>query len=300
MDQTMDQAGKLRDLVKKREAAQPAEPARPLQARVITITSGKGGVGKSNLALNMALQMSRLGKKVVVIDADLGLANIEVLLGLIPRYSFADVLTGGKTMEEALTNGPLDIRFLSGGSGLVSLANVSDKQMGVVLNTFDYLDRVADVIHIDTGAGIARPVVNFIKASRETIVITTPEPTSITDAYAVIKTIKEEKSAMPEFKIVVNRVDDYREGIEIFDKLNKVTQRFLQVELQYLGTIPYDANLVKSVKKQQPVAISYPASGAAKSIENISLRLLNAERRQEKPEGFRTFVNRLVHVFRTN
>jgi len=294
----MDQAGKLRDLVKKRETA--PEPVEPLQARVITITSGKGGVGKSNLAVNLALQMSKLGKRVVIVDADLGLANIEVLLGLMPRYSFGDILSGNKTMEEALTNGPEGIKFLSGGSGLVGLANISDKQMSAVLNGFDYLDQVADIIIIDTGAGIARPVVNFIKASRETIVITTPEPTSITDAYAIIKTVKEEKSAMPEFKIVVNRVDDYREGIEIFDKLNKVTQRFLQVELQYLGTIPYDANLVKSVKRQQPVSLGYPNSGSTKSIENISLRLLNAERRVEKPEGFRSFVNRLVHVFRTN
>ena len=245
----MDQANNLRNLINQVEKG---ESVIDLSSRVITVTSGKGGVGKTNFSLNLAIQFSKLNKKVIIIDADFGLANIEVLFGIIPRYSLADVLKGKRDIEEVLTDGPMGIRFISGGSGLRELSNITERQMNYFINNFSYLDAISDIIIIDTGAGISKSVINFIKASGETIIVTTPEPTSVTDAYALIKTIKEESVKMPDFKIVVNRVDDDEEGLEIFNKINRAATRFLGVSLENLGYIPYDKYLVKVVKNQQP------------------------------------------------
>ena len=295
----MDQANNLRDLVRtqtetKTETQKP-EPKPSITSRVIAVTSGKGGVGKTNFTINLAINLSRQNKRVVILDTDFGLANIEVLLGIIPKFNFGDVLDDKITIEEALTNGPSGIKFLSGGSGLSSLADINESQMTRLLDSFTFLDSISDYILIDTGAGISKSVINFVKASNETIIVTTPEPTSITDAYAIIKTLKEENSQMPEFKIVVNKVDDYKEGAEIFDKLSKVADKFLGVKLQSLGTISHDNYLVRAVKMQQPVTICFPNAESAKSIESISLRLLNMESRSK--DGIMSFMKRLVNIF---
>lgn len=271
-----DQANKLRDIIKARKME--IEPQPKLNnihsSRVITITSGKGGVGKTNFSVNLALCLKKQNKRVLIIDADFGLANIEVLFGVVPRYSLADVILNNKSINEVLTESLSGIRFISGGSGLSELANLSEDQLQKLINAFSSLDDITDFILIDTGAGISKSVVNFIEASGETILITTPEPTSITDAYALIKTVKELKTA-PEFKVVVNRIDFPSEGKEVFEKLNKVSERFLETSLKYLGSIPYDHNLIKSVKKQEPVSIRFPNSDASKAIEEISRSILN-------------------------
>ncbi len=274
-------------------------PLRKVNARVISVTSGKGGVGKSNFTVNLAIALRRQGKRVSIIDADFGLANIEVLFGIIPRYSLGDVLSGVKTIEEVITSGPFGINFVSGGSGLIELANVSDKQIGYVLENLSALEDISDIILIDTGAGISSSVINFIKASAETIIISTPEPTSITDAYAVIKTIKEEtaKDRLPDFKIVINKVDDEGEGIDIYNKLETVAQKFLGIKLTSLGFIPYDNHLVKAVKRQEPVAICYPNSQVTSAISNIALRLLNMETPGKTEDGIRGFMKRLANAF---
>ncbi len=296
-----DQANKLRDLFKSKQTDELTLPT--VSSRVIAITSGKGGVGKTNLAVNLAINLTKHDKRVIVIDADFGLANIEVLLGIIPKYTFGDVLSGTITIEEALTAGPNDIKFLSGGSGMSDLANMSEKQMSVLIQGFTALDSMSDIILIDTGAGISKSVLNFVRASNETILITTPEPTSITDAYAIIKTVKEEsqrdeKPDIPQFKIIVNRADSYEEGEDIFNKLSLVSEKFLNIKVQKLGIIPYDNTLVKAVKRQQPVSLLFPSSDCAKSIDTIAQALLNMEvKKNARPGGIMTFMKKLVNVF---
>ena len=295
----IDQANKLRKLAEiyRPPAQNPAILIK--NARVIAVTSGKGGVGKTNFTVNLAIQLARRGKRIVIIDADFGLANIDVLFGIISTYNFADVLAGKMKIEAALTDGPLGIRFISGGSGMSQLANITESQMAYLLENLTFLDEMADIVLIDTGAGISKSVVNFVKASQETIIVTTPEPTSVTDAYAIIKAVKEENGAAPAFKIVVNRVDDMREGEEIFNKLHMVAQRFLNVDLTSLGAIPYDNRLVQAVKRQQPVALQFPDTPASKCIDGISGRLICADAPDgaQPQTGIRTFMQRLAGMF---
>lgn len=294
----MDQANNLRNMLKRNEAPNNERTTLDLSSRVITVTSGKGGVGKTNFSLNLAIQFAKMNNRVVIIDADFGLANIEVLFGIMPDYLLVDVLRGEKDIEDVLTNGPLGIKFISGGSGLRELSNITERQMIYFINKFSYLDAIADIIIIDTGAGISHSVVNFIKASDETIVVTTPEPTSITDAYALIKTVKGEAVKMPDFKLVVNRVEDDAEGAEIYEKINRASSKFLGVSIENLGYIPYDNYLVKAVKKQTPVTLCYPDCNFTKSLEGIAYKLMNINY-QTLPQnsGIKNFMKKLANIF---
>jgi flagellar biosynthesis protein FlhG len=277
-----------------------AAPAVSRTSRVITVSSGKGGVGKTNFAMNLAIHLADRGKKVVILDADFGLANIEVLFGVIPKFSLANVIYGDKNISEVIADGPKGIKFISGGSGFGELANISENQINRLLDNFGYLDQISDVILIDTGAGISKAVVSFVRASDETIIVTTPEPTSITDAYALIKTINEEKSLhIPQFKIVINRVESAVEGVEIFTKLKTVAARFLGVELLMLGSIPIDNALVRAVKKQQPALTIFPTCAFSKSIITIGDKLIDAAETSKKDGGVKLFIKRLVNIFGT-
>jgi flagellar biosynthesis protein FlhG len=296
----MDQAYKLRELVKQQNEEADITPDKDvpapktvMTARMITISSGKGGVGKSNFTVNLAIHLRKQNKRVIIIDADFGLANVEVLYGIIPKYNAGNVLTGQIGMENALTVGPLGVMFLSGGSGLTALSDISEEQMSLLIEGFAQLDEMADIILIDTGAGMSKSVLNFIRATQETIVVTTPDPTSITDAYALIKTIKEGVGGLPEIKLLVNRIDDPNEGIEIYDKLNAVCERFLGIKLENLGSVPYDKLLGRSVKKQSPVSILYPDAESAKSIEAVTRRLLDIPP-VEKKTNIRSFLSKLL------
>ncbi|MCL2351011.1 MAG: MinD/ParA family protein [Firmicutes bacterium] len=263
-------------------------------ARVITITSGKGGVGKSNIALNLAIQFSKRGLRTVIIDADFGLANIEVLAGIAPKYHLGDVLASRIALEDALTPGPLGLRFLSGGSGMKELAGLGEVQLSRVTASLCALERIADIVLIDTGAGIDSSVMSFVRASGETVLVTTPEPTSITDAYAVVKSMADEESA-PRFGVVVNRAESRKEGAEVFEKLNRVAGRFLGVSLRNLGYIPNDHCLVRAVKRQQPVTLCYPGAECSRSIEGIGGRLLEeAAERRGREGGIQAFIKTFV------
>ena len=288
----LDQANRLRSMVATKEDSGG-------RARVITVTSGKGGVGKTNFALNLAIQLARYGKRIVIVDADIGLANVEVLFGIIPRYSIADVLDGSRTMEQIITEGPMGIKFVSGGSGLSELISITDDDRLAMLDKLEYLEQIADIIIVDTGAGISKTVLSFIRAAEEVIFVVTPEPTSITDAYALIKTVKAEYTdALPDFKVVVNRVDSSDEGNEIFTKLAKVSDKFLNVKLEMLGHIPMDMQLVKAVKKQQPVSICYPNSGVTKAIQVVALKLLQKHDEDGKNKsGIKGFIRKLSTIF---
>jgi flagellar biosynthesis protein FlhG len=295
-----DQAYKLRDYVQKRQDAvqKDAQSATEMvkttmNSRMITITSGKGGVGKSNITVNLAINLRKQNKRVIIIDADFGLANVEVLFGIIPKYNVGNILAQQVNMEEALTIGPMGIMFLSGGSGLTALSDITEQQMTVLINSFIQLDNMTDIILIDTGAGMSKSVINFIKATKESILITTPDPTSVTDAYALIKTVKDSTDELPEFKLVVNRIEEPSEGADIYDKLNSVCERFLGIHLTSLGSIPYDAYLTRAVKKQSPVALLYPDTQSAQSIEAITRTILDMPP-QEKKMTIRSFLSKLV------
>jgi len=285
-----DQAKTLRDLVFARK--QEEAPKHTMNARVYSVASGKGGVGKSNFVTNMAIAMRKLGKRVVIIDADFGLANIEILLGIHPKHTVADVLNGTAGIEAALTQGPMDIMFLSGGTGMLNLSEMSDKQLAQLTAGFIKLDDLADCIIIDTRAGLSNAVVNFIKASDETIIVTTPDPTAIADAYALIKSIRNTAPHIKELKLIVNCADSDEEANEVHDKLVGVCAQFLKVKLSPLGTIPYDTFLARAVRRQQPVALAFPTADSALRISEITGNLLHVP--VQKKNSIYQFVLKLI------
>lgn len=269
----MDQAQNLRNIIK-------AENAVPVLSRVITITSGKGGVGKSNLAINLAISLSRLGKKVVVLDADFGLANIEVMLGIRPQYNLSDLMFRGKSLTEIITMGPENVGFISGGSGIREMTNLTKDQLANLSARLSELDRQADVVIIDTGAGISENVMEFVMSSAEVLLVATPEPTSITDAYALLKTLDRQ----PEFtrehchiKLIANKVNDEQSGKELFEKLSVVADKFLNISLEYMGAVPTDSNTNKAVMKQQPLSIAFPKSQASRAIDDIAKLIIDPQ-----------------------
>lgn len=267
----MDQAEQLRNIIKKQNT-------RSHLARVITVTSGKGGVGKSNISVNLAIQLGRLKKRVVVLDADFGLANVEVMLGIRPEYNLADMMFRGKDLRDVITPGPEGIGFISGGSGLRELTNLQGDQIKSLVQMMYELDNLADIVIVDTGAGISDKVINLVLASAEVLLVATPEPTSITDAYALLKTLcrhEEFYENNPKLHMVANRAHSYQEGKELFDKLNAVVEKFLKLHMEYLGHIPYDEKLPKSVMRQQPVSIVYPNSPSARAMLALSMILEN-------------------------
>ena len=262
----MDQAQNLRNIIK-------AGSTREVLSRVITITSGKGGVGKSNLAINLAISLSRLGKKVIVLDADFGLANIEVMLGIRPQYNLSDLMFRGRSLSEIITKGPENVGFISGGSGIREMTSLTREQLINLSARLSELDRQADVVIIDTGAGISENVMEFVMSSAEVFLIATPEPTSITDAYALLKTLNNQ----PEFtrehchiKLIANKVNNEKNGKELFEKLSVVADKFLNISLEYMGAVPSDINMSKAVMKQQPLSIAYPDSQAARAIDDMA------------------------------
>lgn len=275
----MDQAENLRNVIKLKNQ-------RRSTARVITVTSGKGGVGKSSVSVNLALQIRRLGKKVIILDADFGLANVEVMLGIRPEYNLADLIFSNMELLNIITEGPENIGFISGGSGIQELTNMNKEQIISLTHKLYQLDELADVIIIDTGAGISDNVLEFVVASSEVLLIATSEPTSITDAYALLKTLNKKEDFCYEnttIKMISNKTESYEEGKELYNKLSIVVNKFLSVPLEYLGNIPQDANLSKAVMQQKPISMVYPASPASKAFfELANILCENSEIQQGK------------------
>ena len=268
----MDQAEQLRRIVQQTES-------RP-SARVITVTSGKGGVGKSSISLNLAIQLGRLGKKVVIFDADFGLANIEVMLGVRPQYNLADLMFKGKELSDIITLGPENIQFISGGSGIQELARMNREQVMYLTRKLVELDDSADVIIIDTGAGIADNVLEFVVASSEVLLVATPEPTSITDAYALLKALNRKTTFSKNntaIKMISNRVRSEEEGQHLYEKMNVVVNKFLNIPLEYLGSVPMDDQITKAVMRQKPVSVTNPDAPSSKALKSITEKLMHIE-----------------------
>ena len=271
----MDQAQQLRNIVK----ANSPTSNRPL-ARVITVTSGKGGVGKSNTAINLAIQFRKMGQRVIILDADFGLANIEIMFGTVPKHNLCDLIYQGKNIKEIITWGPGDVGFISGGSGIAGLSNLSRDYLVYIIQNLAELDAIADVIIIDTGAGISDAVLEFLVASGEILLVTTPEPTSITDSYSLLKALNRHPRFSKEasqIKVIANKVDRDEAGLALFNKLNVVVQRYLKLPISYLGTVPQDEKLSQAVMQQTPVSLANPQAKSAKAYERIAAVLMNKE-----------------------
>lgn len=286
----MDQATQLRNVIKMRSRTEES-----VKARVITITSGKGGVGKSNVAVNLAIQLRKLGKRVVIFDADLGLANVEVMFGSIPKYNLSDLIYRGKSMKEIITPGPLDIGFISGGSGIMALNNLSRDQITYLVRNLAELDELTDIVLIDTGAGISDSVLEFVLASPEVLLVSTPEPSSLTDSYSLLKALYRNPNFSPqasEINVIANKVLGKEDAQAVFDKLNAVVQQFLKGEIRYLGMIPQDADLEKAVRQQKTVSLAYPDANATRAFEVLAKNLLNHE--QNEPTLRKSFMQMLA------
>lgn len=284
----MDQAEQLRKMVQQTDS-------KP-KARVITVTSGKGGVGKTSISINLAIQLTRLGKKVVVFDADFGLANIEVMLGVRPQYNLADMMFRGKDLTDIITQGEEGISFISGGSGIQELASMNREQVMYLTSRLIALDKFADVIIVDTGAGISDSVLEFVLASTEVLLVATPEPTSITDAYALLKALNRKEEFVKEdtsIKMISNRVTSVAEGQSLYEKMSVVSDKFLNIPITYLGSVPMDEQISKAVMRQKPVSVINPEAPSAKAIKHIAETLLDLESEElsDKRGMFQLFSN---------
>lgn len=295
-----DQADRLRQIIENLKARQYGGNTLTIDlpkknAKIITVTSGKGGVGKTNVTVNLAIALSELGYRVVIMDADFGFANIDILFGIIPEYTLLDVIYNRKGIMEILSKGPQNIQFISGGSGVEELVKLDREKIEKFIQNMVVLDSIADIILVDTGAGLSDSVMSFVLAADEVIVVTTPEPTAITDAYALIKMISHRDKGKL-IKVVVNRAEDELEAEEILEKLFVVANKFLKMNLEKLGFILKDESVVKAVKIQQPFTISYPKSSASRQIREITRKLVNVENTVSNTNsgGIKAFVSRLV------
>lgn len=291
----MDQAERLRNIIKKQDLPEMKKPV----AKVITVTSGKGGVGKSSISVNLAIQLSRMGKRVVIFDADFGLANIEIMLGLHPKFNLADMMYRGKSLNDIIMYGPENVGFISGGSGIQELANLSRDQVITLIQKLNELDEYADVIIVDTGAGISDTVLEFVAASEEVLLVATPEPTSITDAYALLKTLNKKASYRPEktvVKMIANQVHGNRDAKELFEKLGLVVSKFLDIEVEYLGSVPYDHNMQKAIMKQSPISILDPLSNTARALNKIANQLEQNMEQEEEHYGIVKLFSSVIRM----
>lgn len=270
----MDQAEQLRRIIK---GSAPSK--RPL-ARIITVTSGKGGVGKSNTAINLAIQLRKVGQKVIILDADFGLANIEIMFGAVPKHNLCDLIYQGKSITDIITWGPMEVGFISGGSGITGLSNLNRDELSYIIENLSELDEMADTIIVDTGAGIADGVLEFLVASGEILLVTTPEPTSITDSYSLLKALSRHPryhAEATQIKVLANKVTGEAEAQALYTKLETVVERYLKVPISYLGMIPQDPQLAKAVMQQMPVSLENPRARSAIAYEIIVAKLTNRE-----------------------
>lgn len=301
----MDQAEKLRSIINSLNNIKPNSEGTQesmgvsmrKKTRVITVTSGKGGVGKTNVSINLALLLSEAGNRVVVIDADFGLANVDVVLGIMPEYTLLDVIKDDKEIVDILTEGPNNLKFISGGSGVEELIKLEKWQLDKFMEKMSQLDEIADIIIIDTGAGLHDNVLSFVMAADEVILVTTPEPTSITDAYALIKMVSR-MDKNKKLRIVVNRAEDNEEAGQILKKLVLAAEKFLSYKIEALGFVLNDPTVTKAVKMQQPFIISFPKCPASKYVRDIANKLIQSyEEKDAQPAGgIKGFVGRLMKL----
>ncbi|MBI5826576.1 MAG: MinD/ParA family protein [Deltaproteobacteria bacterium] len=254
----MDQAMTLRAMAEEGGGVMGDRPA----TRVIAVSSGKGGVGKTNSVANLAVAFARMGKRVLLLDADLGLGNLDILLGLTPKYNLGHLLRGERTLEEVVVRGPFGIMILPASSGVQELTNLSPEERLTLASHLEGMGLQVDIMFIDTGAGISSNVLFFNMSAQEIIIVVSPEPTSLTDAYALMKVLLQ-KHGERAFKLLVNNVRTKKEGIEVYRKISLVAERFLSISVDYIGCVLHDENVPKAVVQQKAVLDIYPESKAS-------------------------------------
>lgn len=294
-----DQASKLRDLVE--EMAGEEVQAQKIgeldldvkdETRVIAVTSGKGGVGKTNLAVNLALALQAADKKVLLIDADIGMANVNVLMGRVTNRSLIDLLKDDVELEDIVEDGLQGVKYISGVAGVEAALNVNRAAQRLIHRKLGKCSELADIIIIDTGAGLSRYVIEFVLAAHEVLLVTTAEPTSLADAYAVVKAYSKytEKRSI---KLVVNRIRDEAECKEVTDRLNQTTQKFLQMPVECLGYVYEDRAVRDAVNNQEPFILKNPDSPASQCVKEIAKSLLTGEKMNTVGKGWRNILDKL-------
>jgi flagellar biosynthesis protein FlhG len=261
--------------------------------RVVAITSGKGGVGKTNLSVNIGVALAMAGRRVAILDADMGLANVDILLGMFPEYNLSHVLSGEKSLKEIMMTGPAGLKVIPASSGIQRMSELSTTEQAGVIRAFSELDTELDMLIVDTAAGISASVVNFARACQEIIVVVCDEPTSMADAYAYIKLLNRDY-ALNKFHIITNMVQSLEHGQNLFNKLTKVTDRYLDVTLNFVGAVPQDEFLKKSVQKQTPVIEAFPQSKAAMAIKNVARKIDHWPVKPQAGGYLEFFVERMV------
>ena len=261
--------------------------------QVIAISGGKGGVGKTNVSINLAVSLAEIGRKVMVLDGDLGLANIDVVLGLHPKYDLSHVLRGEKDLDEIIVVGPHGVRLVPGASGIQHMAELSPAEHAGIISAFSQSGADIDTLIVDTAAGISDTVISFTRAAQEVIVVVCDEPASITDAYAIIKLLNKEYGSS-RFRILANMVRTPQEGRDLYNKMCAVTDRYLDVMLSFMGAVPYDENLKKAVKSQKPVVTAFPRSKAAQAFKNLARKVESWPPPHGANGQMQFFVERLV------
>jgi len=296
-----DQADTLRQMARQNRKNAPSDPSAPPVAeeegdhgiRVISVTSGKGGVGKSNVVSNLAMALSAQGKQVLIIDADLGLGNLDVLLGLSPVYNLNNVFNGEKSINEIIIEGPAGIKIIPAGSGVQEVTSLSQHDRLRFLDELDMLEEQFDIMIVDTEAGISENVTYFTAAAQEIIVVVSPEPTSITDVYALIKLLATRYSEH-HFKVLVNMAKDSEDALEVFRKLANVAGRFLDISLDYLGCVVKDEKVVEAVKRQRAVYDLFPESEAAACFTTLARRVIENTRKTRLKGNIQFFFRRFL------
>ena len=294
-----DQASRLRNLVEERaeEEAQAREIGELYfgvaeNTRVIAVTSGKGGVGKTNLAVNLSVALQLAGRHVMLVDADIGMANVNLLMGSVTNRSLIDLLDDDVNLEDVVENGVAGVKYISGVAGIEATLNLNRNEQKKLHKKLGRCSELADIIIIDTGAGLNRNVIEFVLAAEEVLLITTPEPTALADAYAVIKaytTYTERRN----IKLVVNRIRDEEECDDVVDKINQTTKKFLELSIDCLGYIYEDKAVREAVHKQEPFVIVNPESPAARCVFELTKSLLSGQKMEFVSRGWRGFLDRL-------
>lgn len=261
--------------------------------RVIAIASGKGGVGKTNLSVNLGVSLCKLGRKVALLDADMGLANVDILLGLHPSYNLTHVLSGEKSLADIVVEGPHGLKVIPASSGVQHMAEIGTMEQAGIINAFSEFEHDIDVLLVDTAAGIHGGVINFARACQEVLIVVCDEPTSLTDAYALIKLLNRDHG-LNRFHIITNMVESLQHGKTLYSKLCKVTDQYLDVALYFTGAVPFDKSLRKSVQKQQAVIELMPNSPSSQAIKGLAKTIDNWPIQRGAGGYLEFFVERLI------
>jgi len=261
--------------------------------RVIAITGGKGGVGKTNLSVNIGIALAQTGRRVALLDADMGLANVDILLGIYPKFNLSHVLSGDKTLAEIMLDGPSGLRVIPGASGIQKMSELSTIEQAAVIHAFSEMDQDLDILIVDTAAGISASVVNFARACQEIIVVVCDEPTSLTDAYAFIKLLNRDYG-LANFHVITNMVQTVHQGQALFQKLTKVTDHYLDITLRFLGAVPYDDYLRKSVQKQTPVVVAFPESKSSIAVKELAVKIDSWPLKTQAGNYIEFFIERMI------